>query len=189
LLYKAACFEALTYLYTGYSLNKKDKNGEAIKCVQHAKTFIDECKKYSSNYSKGISSKSKESLNTQLKWLSSFQSILEDKFLKQNQMVYHDKIPENVPEPLPAQSIGEPKLFEMPKAHELWTQQTYDKFVVEEVPSPHSQVSSPQQVSQASSPQVSDQTNKQEPQSEKEKPAKKKKKKGDGLGLSLCTVL
>jgi hypothetical protein len=193
---KNVTWEALANVYGGVYFNHDQRNGEALALVRHAKKSVQQVEKVCTQYQKNNKSQ-KDVAKEQHDFLVYCCNRFDEKFGKENSMVYHHKIPDQVPDlPLPAQTIGKPTPFEFPKAHELWTGDVYASFNLadvalvgnEQVPvnMPRMEPTT-QQV--AINPVEEKETKKREREEDDMEENRKKSTRYDSGGVSLCIIL
>jgi hypothetical protein len=184
---KELVWEALMHIYAGCYMNQEQQNGEALAFVRYGKKMLPQVEKSSNVYQKNNSTKdvTKEQYNFVVFCANRF----DEKYTKENTMVYHSKVPDQVPElPVEAQSIGKAVAFEYPKAHQLWTADVYDKFNLPQAP--------PQENKQAPAfkPLMPTEKVENEKKRERESPSDleenvRKSTRYDSGGVSLCSIM
>ncbi|KAL9655104.1 hypothetical protein ABK040_008885 [Willaertia magna] len=122
LLFKIKYYDVMSHMYSAIYYNKKDENGMAIRLVDEAlkkfesitKILVKELLKYV------FESQEKELIEKQVSFLNSELKRYQEKYAKENSFVYHQTVPESVPELLVSKDILKIQSFAFPEPHEGW---------------------------------------------------------------------
>lgn len=185
--YKASYCEMLSLLFSGIFYNKSDENGKAIAMVKHCKSKIDEHKKVTKCYLAELTDK--KDVEYQLEWLTATIDRYLSKFNKENDLVYHQKVPDQVPEPCDEKAFGKIEKFQLMPVSEEWKKEIFDGFKFNDsfLPSNSSTLGSSDNSSKLIQPNSSGETD--EKTEGKTDGEGVKTKEDDIGGCSLCVLL
>lgn len=126
---KAAFYEAAAYSYSGENLLAQDKCGEAIKCLRESTSNYEKAKTLSREYAstKGPGTTARPEEHLFFRKLGQVVSRVLDKTERENGFIYHQKVPEKVPELEKKASYGlaTAEEFTFPQGSPLWTADVY----------------------------------------------------------------
>lgn len=175
--YKASHCEMISFLFSAIFYNKTDENGKAIAMMKHCKSKYDEHKKVAKTYLAEITEK--KDVEYQLEWLSASIDRYLSKFNKDNDLVYHQKVPDQVPEPCKEKSFGKIEKFQLPPVSDDWKKEKFEEFKLSD-----SVLSSNNSSSEEKSKLIQPNGEGEEKDTKEEK----EKKEDDIGGCSLCTL-
>ncbi|KAG8223759.1 hypothetical protein J437_LFUL018834 [Ladona fulva] len=129
---KSTIYLAYAYCFLGENLLSQDKCGEAIKALQESKKYHSEALIWCNEYSKikHASSKIKPESHLFFRRLSFIINLSLDKCERENSLIYHQRIPNEVPV-LDSQcnfGIVSPEQLSYPEQSSLWTPSFYATF-------------------------------------------------------------
>jgi hypothetical protein len=129
--YKMHYYNSTVLVYIAISLNKQDENGIAVACMNKSANLlppIDSSIKQIITIPeyKPLS----ECFQSQFTYLQSIIKRYSDKFTHENNVVYHQQIPDEIPsDKFPkGQSVGKSTEFSYPQPAASWTTESYNKF-------------------------------------------------------------
>ncbi|KAG2393954.1 hypothetical protein C9374_003718 [Naegleria lovaniensis] len=122
LLLKVRLYDIMSHMYSAFHYNKNDENGKAIKLIDEAMKMFDSLSKsIKKEYMKMLfDNKDKTHLENQFNYLESELNRFKEKYALENTMVYHQTIPETVPQVLESKELGHVEEFEFPEPHTIW---------------------------------------------------------------------
>ncbi|RNA06800.1 BRO1 domain-containing BROX, partial [Brachionus plicatilis] len=132
LLLKCRFYKSQAFCYFGQDLLAQDKCGEAIKCLEHSLKIYQEteqiCKDYAST--KGPGTQAVPERHEFFKNLHKTILRVSEKCERENGMIYHQKVPLEVPalESKSMHGLAEPEEYDFSNPHELWTPSSYNSF-------------------------------------------------------------
>lgn len=116
--------EMLSILFSSIYYNKKDENGNCLALLAYLKKQSIRLKESSLKYKK---------VSEEMKWFNEKLEYYTIKYQKQNDLVYHHKIPDQLPDILSAKKFGKIKPFSMVPISSDWTSDVYNKFNCEKI--------------------------------------------------------
>ena len=136
LLLKVSFYNILSHVYSAFDYNKNDENGKAMKLMEEASKLFENSKSIYKEYSKMLFTQfDKASLENEYKLVESEIKRFSEKYSRENSLVYHQSMPSEVPDLLPAKEVGAVKEFEIPEPHEIWkdAEAVYKKFELKDL--------------------------------------------------------
>ncbi|KAL0488974.1 hypothetical protein AKO1_013462 [Acrasis kona] len=191
--FKCSVWEVFCKVYSAVYCNKNEENGVAVSLVRSAKSSVPSViQKSKSLYKYKVTEDSL--INVQRDSLVSACDRFDAKFTKENSIVFHQQVPDNIKElPVDPITMGTPTPFTFPKPHAMWTPEVYSSFNISEYLSNTVQqqdiVMKEQPVVSHNDPVVQDKKRERSPEIEEEAPQQKKKSaRYDSGGISLCVI-
>ncbi|XP_074651732.1 BRO1 domain-containing protein BROX-like [Tubulanus polymorphus] len=129
---KAAFYMSYAYSFHGEDLLAQDKCGEAIACLRESVKYFQKssnlCKEYTS--AKGAGSTVKPAEHCFFRKLGRVVKLTLEKCERENDFIYHHKVPSEVPELELKATFGlvKPEKYELPPRHEMWNKDIYAAF-------------------------------------------------------------
>jgi hypothetical protein len=128
LKYKAVSCDILSVLFSAVYYNKTDENGNGLALLDFCTKQMPRLKEVYEQYSKKC-----KTVSIHNSWIVEKLEYYQGKFKKQNDLVYHQKVPDILPEILSEKPFGKIKQFTMVPVSKEWTREVYEKYSCEPV--------------------------------------------------------
>ncbi|RLU23608.1 hypothetical protein DMN91_003814 [Ooceraea biroi] len=126
---KAAFYQSYAYNYCGEKLLAADKCGEAIRAMQESESCLQRAKALCQEYGRthGPASRVKPDHHTVFKRLAPAVKLTLDKCNRENSLIYHHTVPEEVPllDTKATYGLVSPIDFQMPSPNSIWNFDMY----------------------------------------------------------------
>lgn len=137
---KSQFYLGYAYCYLGKGFLADDKCGEAIKSVKEGHKYMEAAEKLCIEYgrSKGIGVSARPASHMFFRQLKLKLKLVLDQCERENSMIYHQRVPEEVPqlELKATYGLAKPEEFQWPKPSEMWNSKNYESFKISKAKTP-----------------------------------------------------